>query len=313
MLAAQRITIPPSSDRDTDDVQCSLTVAKSLWTQGEKKEALKWLRRAAEQASDAEDDIRSLELYKMAADVATLVSKRFVPAAVPSASPTPPEIAPAAVSDVAPRAQRPEAWKIASHRRRSSPPVIPDDVVPPSTIPRPPRTPHDLTGNARRLDSNAAPRPASNAPPSDASVVIPLARPVAKPSERPSARPAVPRPTAGRSVPPPRPEEPTDVDVPASQTRDLALPAAYDDLDAPTAVVAPAGGGYGQAELEETFAEVPGMVASTRVAVTRNEDTGVVEMFALAPGQPAPLGSAVAIIVPHSTNDGDLLTQMFGL
>lgn len=66
--------IPPPHDEDDEDVHWALSTAGALWGRGEREEALRWLRRAAEQASDANADLRALELFKAAAEVATKLS-----------------------------------------------------------------------------------------------------------------------------------------------------------------------------------------------------------------------------------------------
>jgi len=62
-------TFPAPRNDDDGDVHWALTTALALWAKGDGQEALKWLRRAADSASDANQDARSLELYKAAADV----------------------------------------------------------------------------------------------------------------------------------------------------------------------------------------------------------------------------------------------------
>ncbi|KYF80143.1 hypothetical protein BE17_44045, partial [Sorangium cellulosum] len=66
--------IPPPHDEDNEDVHWALSTATALWGRGEREEALRWLRRAAEQASDANADLRALELFKAAAEVAQKIS-----------------------------------------------------------------------------------------------------------------------------------------------------------------------------------------------------------------------------------------------
>src|SRR5580700_9599365 len=83
--------IPTPRPDDDEDVHWALSTAGALWTRGERTEALKWLRRAAEQASDVNADVRALELFKAAADVATKVAT----ASAPPPAPAPPAPAPA--------------------------------------------------------------------------------------------------------------------------------------------------------------------------------------------------------------------------
>src|SRR5690349_17145998 len=78
--------IPPPLPNDDEDVSWALSTAGALWGRGERSEALKWLRRAAEQASDANADARALELFKAAAEVTSKVSASAAP---PPQTPTP--------------------------------------------------------------------------------------------------------------------------------------------------------------------------------------------------------------------------------
>lgn len=64
-------TIPQPLDDDCDDVVLALQVAGVRWRNGDQQEAVKWLRRAADAAFDAEQDRRGIELSKLAADLAT--------------------------------------------------------------------------------------------------------------------------------------------------------------------------------------------------------------------------------------------------
>lgn len=52
-------------------MQLALSAAASLWESGEDAEALKWLRRAANNASDRDADARAVELFKAAAELAS--------------------------------------------------------------------------------------------------------------------------------------------------------------------------------------------------------------------------------------------------
>lgn len=69
-------TFPSPRDDDDEDVHWALSTAAALWARGERNEALRWLRRAAETASDANADERALELFKAAAEVASALEAR---------------------------------------------------------------------------------------------------------------------------------------------------------------------------------------------------------------------------------------------
>ena len=67
---ADQPTFPETVDSDSDDVSWALETGRTMWTQGDHQEGLKWLKRAADTASEEEDDMRSLALAKAAADKA---------------------------------------------------------------------------------------------------------------------------------------------------------------------------------------------------------------------------------------------------
>lgn len=70
-MAETRTPIPPSENADNDDVVLALETANVLWRKGEPQDSLRWLRRAAEAADIAGDDLRALALARAAADFAT--------------------------------------------------------------------------------------------------------------------------------------------------------------------------------------------------------------------------------------------------
>jgi hypothetical protein len=68
---------------DSDDIRWALETASAMWTKGDYPEALRWLRRAAETASEEGHDVRAVELAKAAADLrARFGSASEVPPAV---------------------------------------------------------------------------------------------------------------------------------------------------------------------------------------------------------------------------------------
>src|SRR5580658_4027406 len=73
-LARGRSAIPMAKKDDIEDVAWALQTAEATWSRGDRADALKWIRRAAEAASEAELDDRALELAKAAADVASLLA-----------------------------------------------------------------------------------------------------------------------------------------------------------------------------------------------------------------------------------------------
>ncbi|MEY4548135.1 MAG: hypothetical protein RL685_4330 [Pseudomonadota bacterium] len=77
--------LPQAESADTDAVQMALQAAHTLWSRGDASESLRWLKRAAESASDEGADLRSLQLAKAAAE---LRAKLF-PSASDAAPPVP--------------------------------------------------------------------------------------------------------------------------------------------------------------------------------------------------------------------------------
>jgi hypothetical protein len=157
-------TVPESKPEDPEDVSWALSTAEAMWTRGDHAEGIKWVRRAAEAASEAEADTRALELAKAAADLAGLVARRSMsdhpppssdkeagksttqsptsnaPSTARSATPSPmsrppaPIAAPPAAASSKPMSKPPPAAKT-----RSAPPIpLPSRA---SQRPEPPRAP----------------------------------------------------------------------------------------------------------------------------------------------------------------------------
>jgi hypothetical protein len=183
--------IPPPRLDDDEDVNWALSTAGALWARGERTEALKWLRRAAEQASDVNADIRALELFKAAAEVANKVGSGSAP---------PPPPPPPSVPAPAPPVQA-----------RPSAPPPPPRRPPPSLPPRP-------AGSVAPPPSNnpATPPPSNNpypATPPPSNNPVTTGSPVGGPyPARPPSIPAPPIPRTAHAsqimAPPPAPARP---------------------------------------------------------------------------------------------------------
>src|SRR5688572_23514751 len=68
-MSDRMVDLPQAESADPDGVQVALRAAQALWSRGDTSESLRWLRRAAESASDEGADIRSLQLAKAAAEL----------------------------------------------------------------------------------------------------------------------------------------------------------------------------------------------------------------------------------------------------
>jgi hypothetical protein len=77
---------PGSNEQDDEQVATALDTASALWARGDAREALRWLRRAAEMAGEAGDDWRAVQLARAAADLANELQ---IPPTLVPASPGP--------------------------------------------------------------------------------------------------------------------------------------------------------------------------------------------------------------------------------
>jgi hypothetical protein len=90
--------IPSPQPGDSEDLELALETAQRMYSTGDSTEALKWLRRAASAAEQAGDDLRQLQLARLAADLAAVVNAgplgvatapSVPPAAKPAGTPSP--------------------------------------------------------------------------------------------------------------------------------------------------------------------------------------------------------------------------------
>src|SRR3954453_17157584 len=68
--------VPEAKPDDHEDVSWALSTAEAMWARGDHMEGIKWVRRAAEAASEAEADTRALELAKAAGGLPGLIARR---------------------------------------------------------------------------------------------------------------------------------------------------------------------------------------------------------------------------------------------
>jgi hypothetical protein len=144
--------VPAAEADDPVAVVDALEVAGTLWEKGERADAIRWVRRAAEAAADAGNTARLAALARSAAD---LCAVDRVSAAdleewlVPAQADPPPEPRPPSPSVPAPR--RPTALPaVPTKPRQSVPPPVPSrpprapskaPPLPPPVVPSPPLEP----------------------------------------------------------------------------------------------------------------------------------------------------------------------------
>jgi hypothetical protein len=147
---------------DAEDVVLALDLGRSLWTKGDVREAVRWLRRAAAAAEATGNDVRGVRLAATAADIATEFS-------LTSITPPPPP--------VAKRSSGPPPLP------HSAPPPLPDPTPPPVRVSaRPPPLPVSPPPPPAKMSTKPPPVPATPSPPPP-----PIERAAAEPELPPEA------------------------------------------------------------------------------------------------------------------------------
>jgi hypothetical protein len=124
--SARTASVPAALETDSADVRDALATASAMWSSGDRGEALRWLRRAAEVATDAGDDERALQLFKATSLIGSLrpPPPAEPPRAAPVATPAPAVAVPAAAkpADDAPPAASPSQEPTAAPELLAEPP-----------------------------------------------------------------------------------------------------------------------------------------------------------------------------------------------
>jgi hypothetical protein len=76
---------PVAKSDDGDDVRWALETANAVWSQGDRRAALSWIRRAAEAAAETGADTRALQLARAAAELRSALE-------IPRTLPPPPAV-----------------------------------------------------------------------------------------------------------------------------------------------------------------------------------------------------------------------------
>jgi hypothetical protein len=163
--------IPPAKKDDSEDVAWALSTAEAMCARGDRSDALKWLRRAAEAASEAQADDRALELAKAAADLASTLAPTSTPP--PPSRPAPPLTAKSPIPARAPSVPA---------RLLGTPPRPPAGAISPFVSTSTPNAESRRTGRPARPDIIIA-RPAEEGTQPMATVKIPGAPANEPPSE----------------------------------------------------------------------------------------------------------------------------------
>lgn len=210
--------VPKPLGTDEEDVAWALATAEAMWARGDRLDAVKWIRKAAEAASEADDILRAAELASAAADLANALD--------PALSAPPPAANRAALNKTmqSHKSQVPGGAPPA----KAAPPV-PVRSAPELRRPSPPTGMLSIKNIHQRPAATASPRPGVTAPrapatpsPSPAQRVAPLtgarkpepapldatAELAALPPAPRSSRPSTPPPRPSTRPPPARPSSP---------------------------------------------------------------------------------------------------------
>lgn len=68
---SESFELPEVEPQDPESVAVAIETARALFRTGDRLDALRWLRRAAERAEEAGDDLRAVNLARRAADLST--------------------------------------------------------------------------------------------------------------------------------------------------------------------------------------------------------------------------------------------------
>jgi hypothetical protein len=158
-------TLPDSDPSDSSETRWALETARTLWGQGDRREALQWVRRAAEAAAESGQDDRALLLAKQGAELRnSLDIPRTLPPPAPGRGATPSTSESVAVAAT-------EALPAAS--------ALP---VPEAVLPQPPRavqpSPNPVTLSTQPTAKSVAPAATGSIAPTSTKITIP------PPSER---------------------------------------------------------------------------------------------------------------------------------
>lgn len=261
--------IPPAKKDDSEDVAWALSTAEAMYARGDRGDALKWLRRAAEAASEGDADDRALELAKAAADLATSIGPStppVAPAAPPQRPPAPvPQAAPSRPGPPPPPPPSPPQPAPAARAvppARPSPPVRP--VLQPQRMVTRAAVPFEPTGTrpteARRAARRSRPEIQLSRPQDEVTSSMPAhpLEPRRRRSRPPIEETTPPVPVVMPPPPPtPMPETPRSDQLPAA--------ARVEEMDAwPTQSLM--GDDLGDPPDEKTRIGVPAYEASARLA-----------------------------------------------
>ena len=297
---------------DSEDVVSALETADIFWTKGDADEAMRWLKRAAESASDAGNDDRALAIARTVADLKT-APVRAVEAPTTAhklSRPPPPSAARQAPSP-------PSAVRLGtseSSEVRRAPPHLPSPSAPvgdgsapvkgPISQKAPPPTPKPRESvsspTASHRHSSMPPAPTPKRPAASESV---NPEPIRAAASTPAKQQAPGASTAAATIP--EPARPTPVAPQPSRTQPVAVASAV-TAEAPVpAARRTASASSAPKEPNRAPTAATAYRAVTVFVRPEGRDGDKLEVIVAKPGQPVPAGAEPAMLVP--TRRGALL------
>jgi len=281
-MQATQLIVPDPLPDDGEDVTSALETALVFNQQGDMREAARWVRRAAEAASDMGADMRALTLARAVADlnIASIAPRPPAPEAAPpaSAAPAPPPF--------------PVGAPVMAAAPAPAPPPLPA-----AAAPAPPPLPQAAPAAAETdgWGPPPEPTPAMAAPAPEAPMEPTPPTPIRTPSVIPQPVVAISAPAAA-PAPPPLPQT-----VPTQTLPFMAAPAApplppaqpVAQAAPPVAVVAAA-----PAPVAAVAVPAPPVHQALRVSVEQTSEAGVFRVKLLSGNEGAPLAGHEALLVP---------------
>ncbi len=274
---------------DSEDVVSALETAEIFWTKGDTDEALRWLKRAAESASDAGSDDRALAIARTVADLKSAPARVVeVPVAAHKANPPPPPSA-ARQAPTPPSAARTATAE--SSEVRHAPANLPSALIGDGVVP--------VKGPASQKAPPAAPKPHESisppaAPHRPSSMPPPMPKRLSA-SERPAV---VQEPTRAVAAPPAKPQTAAALPQPSR-----AQPVAVSSVATAEAPVPAARRPSSTTSTAKELNRAPVTAAIAYRALTvfvrpEGRDGDKLEVILAMPGQAVPAGAEPALLVP---------------
>jgi len=291
---------------DSEDVVSALETADVFWTKGDADEAMRWLKRAAESASDAGNDDRALAIARTVADLKAAPARAVeAPIATHKLSRPPPPPSAARQAPSPPSAARSVTAESSEVRRAPahlpSPAMVSEGLVPvkgPTSQKAPPPTPKPResvspAAAAHRPSSTPPPAPTPKRPAATERAAVDIqesTRAVAASNAKQQA------PSAAAAAP--EPVRPAPATPQPSRTQPLTVSSA----EAPVVTARRPSSAIG-APKEANCAPATATAATAYRALTvfvrpegRNGDK--LEVILAMPGQAVPAGAEPAMLVP---------------